>query len=182
MENIKYEAVFGPQELFEGMMDDCEFVRGDYGYKIEDEKLFYCEKHNQKYGWCKSNDSVLALSPVSTMRRIIRTPTWSVADQNAGKLPPVGSRYLGKDGKELTCVLIDAFYDVWGVNEDLTMFVWERSRISPIESPEEKAARLREEWCNKAAKQLKNLEYSSTLTSIYDALLSGDLPVPVKGE
>ena len=42
----------------------------------------------------------------------------------------------------------------------------------------ETANHVRGYWCVAASKQLKNLEYNSTLTSIYDALLSGDLPVP----
>ena len=56
-----------------------------------------------------------------------------------------------------------------------------KAMLSPLETPEEKAERLRSEWCAKAAKTLKNLEYTSTLASIYDALLSGELPVPTKG-
>ena len=120
-------------------------------------------------------------------RRIIRAPTWSVADQKAGKLPPVGSRYMGEDGQELTCVLIDAFYDVWGANDDLTVFVWGPSRISPIETPEEKAARLRSEWISKAYVDFHRLGcelealQKEQIKVIYDAMLSGDLPVPVKG-
>ena len=52
------------------------------------------------------------------------------------------------------------------------------SNIRPVETPDERAKRLREEWCANAAKQLKNFEYSATLTSIYDALLSGELKMP----
>ena len=43
---------------------------------------------------------------------------------------------------------------------------------TPIESTEEKAARLRAEWINTAN--------SMNTYEIYDALLSGDLPVPSK--
>ena len=63
---------------------------------------------------------------------------------------------------------------------DGSILVCKINKIKPIESPEEKAARLRSEWCSKAAKTLKNLEYSSTLTSLYDSLLSGELESPIK--
>ena len=51
---------------------------------------------------------------------------------------------------------------------------------NPVETPDEKAVRLREEWCNEAV-GVCSLGMT-TLTRIYDALLSGDLPVPGKGE
>ena len=61
---------------------------------------------------------------------------------------------------------------------------------SPIETPEEKAERLRAEWCSKVMDFTPASDTSVFLITaqenqtkrIYDALLSGDLPVPVKGE
>ena len=177
---IKYEAVFGPQHYFDKAPKEATHAtQGGGFYRVTESG----EMEYLSFGPCngliyKGIDAYLIAE-----RRIIRTPTWTVADQKAGKLPPVGSRYLGKDGQEMTCVLIDAFYDVWGVNEDLTMFVWGRSGISPIESPEEKAARVREEWCESALKIInhKFIDARGPM-AIYDALLTGDLPVPVKGE
>ena len=92
---MKYEPVFGDQSLFDGMMDDCEFIVGTYGYKIKDGKCFYCEKYNQKYGWAQTGDAAKALSPVTAMRRIISEPKrWTVADQKAGRLPEYGANVL----------------------------------------------------------------------------------------
>lgn len=55
--------------------------------------------------------------------------------------------------------------------------------MKPIETPDEKAQRLREEWVEHALK-LTNKEISDSYDAvvIYSALLSGDLPVPGKGE
>jgi hypothetical protein len=50
------------------------------------------------------------------------------------------------------------------------------SKIKPIETPEEMAERLRNEWCNRAG-GVCSLGMT-TLTRIYDALLSGELKAP----
>ena len=174
---IKYEAVFGPQELFEGMMDDCELVCGEYGYKVKVSDLFYCEKYNQRYGWSKSTKSVLQLHPVTAMRRIIRTPTWTVADQKAGRLPDVGAFYDAEGCRVKHLGVGAAGY------EDIFHFEYPSGAcgcsnkifIKPIETPEEMEARLRSEWCNRA------MDYS-TIQQLYDAMLSGELAVPVAPE
>ena len=179
---VTYEPVFGDQSLFDGMLPDCEFIVGTYGYKIKDGKCFYCEKYNHKYGWSPTGDAAKALSPVIAMRRIIAEPKrWTVEDKKAGRLPDVGSigltnygraEYLGNDSTSIDKCHV-RYED--GYCERIAI-----EKFTPLETPEEKAERLREEWCYTAAKQLKNLEYSSTLTSIYDALLSGELTMPVK--
>ena len=200
---IKYEAVFGDQALFDGMMDDCEFASEEYGYMFANGVLYYCERYNEKAGWGLSCKSHLTFKP-SAMRRIIRTPTWSVADQKAGKLPEVGclviytkqgeysQSLVTKDWVEGDELLVIAILDVWDDGNQMAVvknlkqreyvvspIVFER--IKPIESPEEKAARLREEWCERALKLInKEISDSCDAVVIYDALLSGDLPVPVK--
>ena len=239
---IKYEAVFGDQSLFDGMMDDCEFASEEYGYSFANGRLCYCERYNEKAGWSLSFKSRLTFKP-SAMRRIIRTPTWTVADQKAGKLPEVGAKYTAGDF-ELACIFVDSLGDVWGssgsgrvkchapedirpietpeekagklpevgcrvnfchklntnwrtgeikyiddqvvvikVDDVARPFAYEVDRVEfkPIESPEEKAKRLREEWCESALKIInhKFIDARGPI-AIYDALLSGDLPVPVK--
>ena len=177
---IKYEAVFGNQALFDGMMGDCEFASEAYGYMFKNGVWYYCERYNEKAGWALSCKSHLTFKP-SAMRRIIRTPTWSVADQKAGKLPEVGMIGALKNGREIEYLgksVGGTLHHVRFVDDG------ECIRISlfdffPIESPEEKAARLRKEWCKEAA-GVCSLGMT-TLTRIYDALLSGDLPVPNKG-
>ena len=51
-----------------------------------------------------------------------------------------------------------------------------------IESPEENAERLREEWCRECTQKFYPRGRYGFPEMIYDALLSGDLPVPGKVE
>ena len=170
---IKYEAVFGQQELFDGMMGDCEFASEEYGYIFANGVLYYCERYNEKAGWSLSCKNHLTFKP-SAMRRIIRTPTWTVEDQKAVRLPEVGAKY-NVDGCEVKHLGVGA-----AGYEDIFHFEYPSGAcgcsnkifIKPIETPEEKAARLREEWVDNAT--------FMTTYEIYDKLLSGDLPVPVK--
>ena len=192
---IKYEAVFGPQELFDGLMTDCEFANEEYGYKFAKGRLYYCERYNERAGWRLSCKSHLTFKP-SAMRQIIRTPTWTKEDQKAGKLPPVGCRVLyARNGLNGEIVSIDDSDDddveLCLRFKDKSLLVCKMNLVKPIESPEEKAARLRDEWVEKAVGATPVYEiaahgYSTRLkidiSSIYDAMISGDLPVPVKGE
>lgn len=178
---MKYEAVFGDQGLFDGMMGDCEFASEEYGYIFANGVLYYCERYNEKAGWSLSCKNHLTFKP-SAMRRIIRTPTWTVADQKAGKLPEVGSMLNHKTKGE--CTFIGFGVDnktFWALKlkNDL-IYIACKNWCTPIESPEEKAARLRKEWCNEAV-GVCSLGMT-TLTRIYDALLSGELQAPKGGE
>ena len=99
-------------------------------------------------------------------------------------LPEVGAKCRQSHKDEIVVAVTEKFVvtecqdmSVCTTRKDVFM----RS-YNPIETPAEKAQRLKSEWCAKAAKQLKNLEYTSTLKSIYDALLSGELQAPTKGE
>ena len=175
---IKYEAVFGPQELFDGSPVHCEFAVKTKRFGIE---------------WYKSSkDAVItAFQLASTevidvaMRRIIRTPTWTVADQKAGKLPEVGAKFKAR-GYVWECVRILNNTVLAVVGDSYCGF--DINECKPIESPEEKAARLRSEWINKAYVDFHRLGcelevlQKEQIKVIYDALLSGDLPVPGKGE
>ena len=186
---IKYEPVFGPQHLFKLPSTEI-IVVGPHGDKTE-----------------SNIDLMIGNTPddyvIVAMRRIISDPKrWTWEDKKAGRLPEVGCKciWVNKSGepgpegmkypKNGCEVEIIAHYENYNNSVAVFKFKTEEGMhvavsvyvddFKPIESPEEKAARLREEWCANAAKQLKNLEYSSTLASIYDALLSGDLPVPGK--
>ena len=169
---IKYEAVFGDQELLSeaGIFTGLDVVTRN----VDTDLYSYCRREDLTYDYLRKN-------PVVAMRRIIRTPTWTVADQKAGKLPEVGMIGALKNGREIEYLgksVGGTLHHVRFVDDG------ECIRISlfdffPIESPEEKAARLRKEWCKEAAGVCRL--GMTTLTRIYDALLSGDLPVPNKG-
>ena len=181
-EQYKYEPIFGDQSLFDGAPEDAVSVR--YG---KSEYIFDSEE-------IKATTGQLRDVPVVAMRRIIKVPTWTKADQLAGKLPEVGAKVIRVDHEDEGCNVIGEVIATWHCAEnnessqtclrlkDGTLFLVEcYSELRPIETPAEKAQRLKSEWCAKAAKQLKNLEYTSTITSIYDAMLSGELQAP-KGE
>ena len=171
---IKYEPVFGDQALFYDAQSDCEMV-GNGHHKIENGivKVWnFTEKQ-----WTNNYKQQVT---IDAMRRIIRTPTWTVADQKAGKLPEVGMIGALKNGREIEYLgksVGGTLHHVRFVDDG------ECIRISlfdffPIESPEEKAARLRKEWCKEAA-GVCSLGMT-TLTRIYDAMLSGELSTPSK--
>ena len=180
---IKYEPVFGPQELFDCASDDAvlaikDTTSGRIHIFTNDGWTKSGLKHERHIG---TSDNQIA------MRRIIKTPVWTVADQQAGRLPEVGCRVnfchkLNTNWRTGEIKYIDDQVAVIKADAIDRPFVYEVDRVEfkPIETTEEKARRERDEWVNKAAKQLKNLEYNSTLTSIYDALLSGELPAPKK--
>ena len=176
MSEIKYEAVFGDQLLFNDVSDKAVIV-------IKNNNSKYVITENE------SSDcfhlSLCQPDMYIAMRRIIKEPKrWTVADQKAGRLPEVGAHLLTEgnlaefiglsNANNNWCFRrLDGEHGIQTANKD-----W----FAPIETPAEKAARLKSEWCAKAAKQLKNLEYTSTLTSIYDALLSGELKAPESTE
>ena len=207
--------------------------------------------------WCKDADSVLiAMNLINNYQQPKTEPKrWTVADQQAGRLPEVGCKVATIRNFDCTVVGVDEerkniaiqyengkldvvrvhcvspietqaekaqrFPDVgcrvnfchklntnWRTGEIKYIddqvavikadaidrpFVYEVDRVEfkPIESPEVKAARLREEWCSNALDSASILsgmrEYElkrlgGYIGNIYDALLSGDLPVPAKGE
>ena len=171
---IKYEAVFGDHMFASGT---CEIaIKSPLGEIIE---MKLTVPIVIPEGWA-----------MIAMRRIIKVPTWSVADKKAGKMPEVGCRvdtFIG----ECTVIGVDLNLRLVGVQyqDDGGMGLLSLDEIKPIESPEEKAVRLREEWCIKALSSCSILSgmkkydlkrLGGYIEDIYDALLSGDLPVPVK--
>ena len=129
--------------------------------------------------------------PVIAMRRIIAEPKrWTAEDQRAGRLPEVGSVFTHRN-ETLTCLFIDADGEIWAHDINNRIVTPSLRNCYPLETPEEKAARLRDEWVEKAVGatpvyEIASHGYSTQLridiSSIYDAMISGDLPVPVKGE
>ena len=186
-EEIKFEPLFGDQSLFDGAPEDAEyagwFCQEVRWYMILNGKILFSDG-----GVWSTSDSPYLSSDIAAMRRIINPPVWTKADEEAGKLPEVGCKAVQIQGFcevdvlmiHNGCVVVcnseisDSRPAVFKIDSFMELF-------TPLETPAEKAARLKSEWCAKAAKQLKTLEYTSTLTSIYDALLSGELQAP-KGE
>ena len=182
---MKYEMIFGDETLFDGAPDDAEyagwFCQETRWYMILNGKILFSDGGT----WCTSDNPYLS-ADIAAVRRIIKEPKrWTLEDKKAGRLPEVGSLVEWNDcGVKLKVTIESAFFNKSCAFsfEGRGIGIAEIFDLSPIETPAEKAARLKSEWCAKAAKQLKNLEYTSTLTSIYDALLSGELAAPKGGE
>ena len=185
MEQYKYEPLYGLQKPFDNGPADSTayglFRDGDeYIYYKIDKTSVYCFDTDNQWSHIDGAPTI----PFLAMRRIIPEPKrWTVEDQKAGRLPEVGCSVLFTHNN-FKCEVI-AIDD--SVTEDVelalrfsdgSILVCKINKIKPIETPEEKAARLREEWCIKALRY--NSQSGSKVEAIYDALLSGELPVPVK--
>lgn len=150
MTDNKYNAVFGDMAQFIGMMPDCEFVDGTYGYKRRGDKFYYCERHNEKYGWSVSQKVSIDFRPIAMRELVSPKPTWTKADQEKGILPTVGCELrIGSD-----------FYIVEAINfnegqlcirdeSDGELSITYIQHIQPIETPREKYDRERDECIDK---------------------------------
>ena len=173
---MKYEAVFGDQSLFDNAPLGTELVGHSGGfYKNSPDGPIYC-------GGCTFTTDEYRNIGFIAARRVIRTPTWMVEDQKAGRLPPVGSKYLvGMHNIELECLYNDSKGNAWGFDAQGEVYGFAIKYCSPIETPEEKAERLRNEWINDAINAVQKTDNTGGYEAIYDALLSGALSAPTKG-
>lgn len=191
---IKYDPVFGDQALFDGAPEDAEAVGG--GKPLQDALVFYkfsdgefqykyeAEIDDWKVSTCKHPQSV-----IKAMRRIIRTPIWTVEDQQAGRLPEVGAKIDGG-----TVVFVNSFNIVVELDSGAVIVSSHKTFLAvhkPIETDAERQQRLREEWVDSAITETEKRKDTTTdeyerlkarVKDIYDALLTGELPVPIKGE
>ncbi len=164
----KFEYLIGTESDFNGAVCDCTLkIRHDFL------GLMFCTESTIPR---RSGVSIIA------MRRIIREPKrWTVEDQKAGLLPEVGcSVYSDLDKQPATVLCVDNESDIWFQCESGRVRCTDSYEISPIETPEEKAERLRSEWINEAINAVRKTDVNG-YESIYDALLSGALSVPTKG-
>ena len=193
MSEIKYEAVFGDQSLFDGAPEDAEyagwFCQEVRWYMILNGKILFSDGGS----WCTSDNPYLS-ADIAAMRRIIKVPVWKKADKLAGKLPDVGCKAVQIQGLcevdvlmiHNGCVVVcnseisDSRPAVLKIDSFMELF-------TPLETPAEKAQRLRSEWCSKALdsagilSEMKRYELKRLgeyIGSIHDALLSGELKAP----
>ena len=126
------------------------------------------------------------------MRRIIKEPKpWTWEDKREGRLPEVGAELIHKTRG--ICEFIGVGLDedaCWALKQQSgSIYIADKSWCQPIETPEERAKREREEWCSKALdsagilSEMKRYELKRLgeyIGSIHDALQSGELPMPNK--
>lgn len=170
---MKYEAVFGDQSLFDmsGDFDVLAVLNGKSLFCFNEKELKTLNK-----SICKQESS-------TAMRRIIAEPKrWTVEDQKAGRLPEVGAELLHESEGYVN--FVGEFDFRWMLRtKEGGLYLAEKFYCSPIETPEEKAERLRSEWIQQSCYDLvQPTEKAKELAGfIYDALLSGALSVPTKG-
>lgn len=179
----KYTPVFGDQSLFDGAPEDAVAVRVNDCKSIT--YYFLTEEH-----LALTNSRELKAIPVIAMRRIIKAPTWTVEDQKAGKLPEVGClvrEKLTHDRCGYYCIVIGVDDGTYCIQfDDGSMRFDDINGIEPIETPAEKAQRERAEWAKQASQFIDdeldcvNLVGEHVMRRFYNAMLSGDLPVPGK--
>ena len=177
---MKYEMIFGDEYLADKFTNERSvFIvdRGGVYFEFEDGGAGV----NYIANFCAIGDRYY-------MRRIIAEPKrWTVEDQKAGRLPDVGCKVATVNGSKCEVIAIDD-----SVTEDVelalrfsdgSILVCKINKIKPIETPEEKAARLCNECCKTAADifvRHPSRSGTESMEGIYKAMLSGDLPVPVK--
>jgi len=176
---MKYEAVFGNQDLFDGA---GTFTGLDVVTRsIASGNMMYCRLSDL-------TQQSLREYPVIAMRRIIEEPKrWTVEDQKAGQLPEVGAELLHESEG---CVNFVGEFDFrWMLRtKEGGLYLAEKFYCSPIETPEEKAERLEDEFVNELMKDGQVIYTSSeqlamcrkTARAAYRKL-SGALSAPTKG-
>lgn len=195
---MKYEMILGDEKLFDGAPLDSVCVERFINHELVSVYVHY-RTIDALLNTLIERDAVSCASnrPDIAMRRIIKEPgIWTWEDKKAGRLPEVGCRVdfchkLNTNWRTGEIKYIDNQVAVIKADDIDRPFVYEVDRVEfkPIESPEEKAARLRSEWC------IKTLSYCSILSEmqkyelkrlsgyiedIYDALPSGELTMPNK--
>ena len=168
-EQIKYEAVFGDQTLFDDADPDVVLVETNGVYRT-----FHKESDSRPYNIASVSRSDLA------MRRIIKTPVWRKEDKEDGRLPEVGCAVMVGPETKAIITAYDSIQKVFAVQcEDESLDILKIHEMLPIESPEERANRVREEWCSSANMLIsKDKDDRAESAVIYDALLSGELKMP----
>jgi hypothetical protein len=193
---MKYEAVFGDQSLFDGA-PECAVIaiKRPFISGVRSEEMYFFSSTFDavmKAGSSFNFNNVILKTAEYAERRIIADPKrWTVEDQKAGRLPEVGAIVVS-DGFNEKCEflgvgMVNGFFVVRLPNGLIS--INSASSFSPIETPEEKAERLEDEWVDAAygntyvfacvAKDEKN-RLKEHLRSIYKAQISGDLPAPGK--
>ena len=91
---MKYEAVSGNQDLFDGAYKDAVIaIKRPFISGVRSEEMhFFSSTFDavMKAGSSFNFNNVILKTAEYAERRIIRTPTWTVEDQKAGRDPKVG--------------------------------------------------------------------------------------------
>lgn len=188
---MKYEIIFGDEKLFDGAPLDSVCVE-----RFINTELVSVYVHHRTIDALLNTlierEAVSCASnrPDIAMRRIIQEPKrWTLEDKLAGRLPEVGSMILFiNDMKQVEFAGTDGGDYLWYFKRDSGAFGSAYFNcFKPIETTEEKSRRERDEWAKKASEFIDdeldcvNLVGEHVMRRFYNAMLSGELPMPKKG-
>jgi hypothetical protein len=144
---MKYEMIFGDEELFDGTPEECFCVAKN----VYDDNVFY-KSENLSLFWLDGGKwkplAFMSCTPLA-MRRIIKEPKrWTWEDKKAGLLPEVGAELLHESEG---CVNFVGEFDFrWMLRtKEGGLYLAEKFYCSPIETPREKYDRERDECIDK---------------------------------
>ena len=168
---MKYEAVFGNQDLFDGAgtFTGLDVVVHSIASGIK--------------SYARLSDLTpesLRNHPVCAMRRIIQEPKrWTIEDQKAGRLPDVGSEVILRTTGEMATINAANKNMVCLTFSDGGFSPFNVERIDPIESPEEKAQREEDEFVASvidlaSENQLMSCGFKDGVISAYRKLKGGE--------
>lgn len=155
---MKYEAVFGNQELFDGAgtFTGLDVVVHSIASGIK--------------SYARLSDLTpesLRNHPVCAMRRIIKEPKrWTWEDKKAGRLPDVGCRAIWRNdnGMECTVKIETAFFGnecAVSIDDEVIYFA-ENFCLFPIETPSEKAQREEDEFVDALVSEYNKMPSSTS--------------------
>lgn len=190
----KYTPVFGPQELFDGAENCDEYlvaVQHSVGQKT---KVSFYPSLVEAFNYVTDFPPRGVVFHRAAMRRIeeMQEPKrWTWEDKKAGRLPEVLGMVTTYDGRAYLFVGESCHENQWSIKDYVTGKVYHAlvGDILPIETPAEKAQRLRSEWVETAIGEtpvyaIAEHGYSKQLridvSAIYDALISGELKAPTR--
>ena len=175
-EQIKYEAVFGDQALFNDADYSCEGISTSGRWlrfnHAQDGIVEAFDDYSKIWVYFGVTCTVLA------MRRIIKTPVWTKEDQKAGKSPEAGAEVMCMDDSRHNFVGESIHAGHWALCHGKTKKVFHipATAVRPVETEAERQQRVRIEWSRTASK-IAN-ETQGGMSAVYDALLSGELKMP----
>ena len=180
---MKYEMIFGDEALFDGAPDDAEyagwFCQETRWYMILNGKILFSDGGT----WCTSDNPYLS-ADIAAMRRIIKTPAWTVEDKALGIYPPVGISALLSGIGTCEVIGIDEKHEQVAIKyQDGSFDIVGCAELTPIETPEQLASALRDIWVSRVCEDTcyhhtGDAEVIRSIGMIYDALLSGELKTP----
>jgi len=179
---MKYEMIFGDQSLFDGAPEEATHAtKGGGFYKIENMSAKYVSD-----GIFNGIDVLSVGGNLIAERRIIKEPKrWTWEDQQAGRLPEVGSYVLCSNGKTV--------YTIEAVNknenqlcvrdgDDGDLAITYTQYVTPIETPAEKAQReedefffaLKDEWQNPKSPPISSASFEVGVRAAYRKMKGGE--------